>query len=157
MQTGESHAVAGCRCSTSSNHPHKLRQAPSKMRPYDSNCSAGLFMQAAACIICYWMDTQSCTPTLRATAGFLKYLRLLDRRKCHSRAVCAVGAVVAGWPVLQLQCICFGLLVRISACYHCPKSTSFSSSESQAACSSTNKQTEDIDESMIEIQRGVGQ
>jgi len=37
LQTGESHAVAaGCRCSTSSsNHPHKLRQAPAKMRPYD--------------------------------------------------------------------------------------------------------------------------
>jgi len=45
--------------------------------------------------------------------------------------VCSSGAVVAGRPALQLQCICFGLLVRISACYHCPKSTSFSSSESQ--------------------------
>ena len=30
------------------------------------------------------------------------------------------SAVVAGRPALQRQCICFGLLVRISACYHCP-------------------------------------
>ena len=110
--------------------------------------------------------------------------------------MCSSGAVVAGRPALQLQCICFGLLVRISACYHCPKSTSFSSSESQQgqksscmprdrrrtviqvhefqfirvtgtvllyepskhagrrpACSSTNKQTEDTDESMIETER----
>jgi len=109
--------------------------------------------------------------------------------------VCS-GAVVAGRPALQLQCICFGLLVRVSACHHCPKSTSFSSSSVTAgtevqlhardrrgtliqvhefqfirvtgtvllyepskhagrrpACSSTNKQTEDTDESMIETER----
>ena len=164
-------------------------------------------MQAAACIMLLdgytelYSDTRSyCWISQIMHTTICLLLLLLDRRKCHSRAVCAV----VPWWLAGLHC---NGNAFVSGCWYAYQHATTAQSprvsvhhQSQQgqksscmprdrrrtviqvhefqfirvtgtvllyepskhagrrpACSSTNKQTEDTDESMIETQRGVGE